>query len=168
MRQRWQNALSWGCAGLSIILMLVRVTLVPTQKETWGLDPNTNVTQTSPTEVTTAIGSLAIIAALYTITTSICEQYSEDALPTTVLWINGAFMKSGVNAWVAIAGTDIALLLAGQDVAALVGLDAFIVFVYNLFISAEEEFMSIILYDEGLESILDREMVSQQPGKTKE
>lgn len=168
MRQRWQNALSWGCALVSMILMLVRVVLVPTEKDLWGLDPVTNSTRHSPTEVTTAIGSLAIFAALYTISTSVCEQYSHDALPVTVMWINGGLSRSGINAWVAITGTDIALLLAGQDVGWLVGLDACIVFAYNLFLSAEDEFMSVTIYDDDLTTVLGTEMVSNPTGNAKQ
>jgi hypothetical protein len=92
--------------AVSIVLMFVRIILVPSHSESWGLPGRTvtNATDLVPkytsTEVTSALGCLALFSAIYSFVTSICIHCFSDPIPPFVEWLSGVAIRNCVNAWV--------------------------------------------------------------------
>lgn len=159
MRPVCESILSWGSIGVACVLMLARIIVVPQHSESWGL-PSYNMTQPkatyTSTDVATVLGYLAFFSGLYASVTSICVHCCEESVPSMVEWLANVCIRNSVNAWVAITGTDIALLLSGHSTQALVGLDATIVCLLNSFGAAEEIFIgTTVVYSESEIELLE-------------
>lgn len=156
MRPISESILAWGSISVACILMLARIIIVPNNSESWGL-PSYNTSQPvatyTSTDVATVLGYLAFFSGLYAGVTSICVHCCEESVPTMVEWLASMCARNSVNAWVAITGTDIALLLSGHKTEALVGLDATIVCLLNSFSAAEEIFIgtTVVYSDKEIE-----------------